>query len=48
MFHVFFYKQTPEPEFNEIEPRLKSSKNRFQLSASLNIEILNTNSAQIL
>ena len=25
-------------EFNEFEPRLKSAKNRFQLSAGLNLE----------
>ena len=29
-------------EFNEFEPRLKSAKNRFQLSAGLNLEKLNT------
>ena len=29
-------------EFNECKPRLKSPKNRFQLSAGLNLEILNT------
>ena len=29
-------------EFNEIEIRLKSAKNRFQLSAGLNLETLNT------
>ena len=29
-------------EFNEFEPRLKSAKNRFQLSAGLNFEKLNT------
>ena len=29
-------------EFNEFEPRLKSTKNRFQLSAGLNLETLNT------
>ena len=29
-------------EFNEIKPRLKSHKNRFQLSAGLNLEKLNT------
>ena len=28
-------------EFNEFEPRLKSAKNRFQLSAGLNIITLN-------
>ena len=31
----------PESEFNEFEPRLKSAKNRFQLSAGLNLETLN-------
>jgi len=31
----------PLPEFNEFEPRLKSAKNRFQLSAGLNLETLN-------
>ena len=31
-----------ESEFNEFEPRLKSAKNRFQLSAGLNLETLNT------
>ena len=29
-------------EFNEFEPRLKSAKNRFQLSADNNLETLNT------
>ena len=29
-------------EFNEFEPRLKSAKNRFQLSADLKLEKLNT------
>ena len=29
-------------EFNEFEPRLKSAKNWFQLSAGLNLEIMNT------
>ena len=29
-------------EFNEFEPRLKSAKNRFQLSAGLNLEKLNS------
>ena len=29
-------------EFNEFEPRLKSVKNWFQLSAGLNLEKLNT------
>ena len=34
--------QSTESEFNEFEPRLKSAKNWFQLSASLNLETLNT------
>ena len=29
-------------EFNEFKPRLKSAKNRFQLSAGLNLEKFNT------
>ena len=32
----------PVSEFNEFKPRLKSPKNRFQLSAGLNFEKLNT------
>ena len=32
----------PEAEFNEFEPRLKSAKNRFQLSACLNLVKFNT------
>ena len=36
---IFIY---PVSEFNEFEPRLKSAKNRFQLSAGLNLENLNT------
>ena len=31
-----------ESKLNEFEPRLKSAENRFQLSASLNLETLNT------
>ena len=31
----------PESEFNEYEPRLRSSKNRFQFSAGFNLETLN-------
>ena len=34
--------QKPESEFNEFKPRLKSPQNRFQLSAGLNLERLNT------
>jgi len=29
-------------EFDKFEPRLKSAKNRFQLSAGLNLETFNT------
>jgi len=32
----------PESELNEFELRFKSAKNRFQLSAGLNLETLNT------
>ena len=32
----------PESKFNEFEQHLKSPKNRFQLSAGLNLETLNT------
>ena len=32
----------PVSEINEFEPRLKSAKNRFQLSPGLNLETLNT------
>ena len=32
----------PESEFKEFKPRLKSAQNRFQLSAGLNLEKLNT------
>ena len=35
------YNET-ESEFNEFTPRLKSLQNRFQLSAGLNLEKLNT------
>ena len=31
----------PVSEFNEFEPRLKSTKNRFQLIADLNLEKFN-------
>ena len=31
----------PVSEFNEFKPRLKSPKNRFQLSAGLNLEKFN-------
>ena len=33
---------TPESEFNEFEPRLKSAKNHFQIITGLNIETLIT------
>ena len=38
--HQFF--NNPVSEFNEFNPRLKSRKNRFQLSNDLNLEKLNT------
>ena len=34
--------KTAESEFNELEPRLKSAKKRFQLSTGLNLEKFNT------
>ena len=40
-FKVIKFDQT-ESEFNEFEPSLKSAKNRFKLSAGLNLETLNT------
>ena len=36
----YFFKAMSE--FNEFKPRLKSAKNRFQLSAGLNLEKLKT------
>ena len=36
----------PEAEFKELKPRRWSAKNRFQLSADSNLEILNA--AQII
>ena len=33
---------TTESEFNEFEPRLKSAKTRFELSAGLNLETFDT------
>ena len=36
------FSDCPESEFNEFEPRLKPIKDRFKLSAGLNLEILNT------
>ena len=43
-FHtdLFILLCSHESEFNEFELRLKSFKNRFQLSTGLNIETLNT------
>ena len=32
----------PEMEFKEFEPRFKSAKNRFNLSAGLNLETFDT------
>ena len=44
MIPAFTRYLSPESEFDEFEPRLKSAKNRLQLSAAgLNLETLNTN-----
>jgi len=37
--HIF---NSPEMEFKEFEPRFKSAKTRFKLSAGLNLETFNT------
>ena len=39
--NIQFYNKS-ETEFNEFEPRIKSSKSQFQLSAGLNRKTLNT------
>jgi len=41
---LYIFKIYPgsESELNEFKAHLKSAKNRFQLSAGLNLEILNT------
>ena len=39
---IISFFSAPVSEFNEFEPRLKSTKNRVQLSAGLNLETLNT------
>ena len=39
--NVFELIRKPLFEFNEFEPRLKSAKNRFQLSADLNLKKYN-------
>ena len=36
------FKVKPEMEFKEFEPRFKSAKIRFKLSAGLNLETFNT------
>ena len=38
--YIFF--KSSVSEFNEFKPRLKSPKNRFQMSAGLNLEKFNT------
>ena len=40
--HNFNVNKHPEAKFNEFKPRLKSPKNRFQLSAGLYFEKFNT------
>ena len=43
MFSTWSIKaEITESEFNEFEPRLKFAKNRFKLSAGLNLETLIT------
>jgi len=38
-YNNFFFKyHNPEMEFKEFEPRFKSAKTRFKLSAGLNLE----------
>ena len=37
-----FFKIHPEMEFKEFEPRFKSAKIRFKLSAGLNLETFDT------
>ena len=39
---MFTLKTLSESEFNELEPRIKSAENQFQLSAGLNLEKMNT------
>ena len=41
-YNIFFFLIIPMSEFNEFKLRLKSTKNRFQLSAGLNLKKLNT------
>ena len=42
LIRIFFvFSCSPESEFNEFEPRLKSAKNQFRLSAGINLETLN-------
>ena len=42
IYYIDYLDREPLSEFNEFEPRLKSAKNRSQLSAGLNLENLNT------
>ena len=39
---VYCHKHKYEMEFKEFEPRFKSAKTRFKLSAGLNLETFNT------
>ena len=39
---MFLSNGNSEAKFNEFEPRLKSAKNLFQLSAGLNLEKFNS------
>ena len=40
--HKLFLSVKPEMEFKEFEPRFKSGKTRFKLSAGLNLETFDT------
>ena len=40
--YIVLWKYNAVSEFNEFKPRLKSPKNRFQLSAGLNLKKINT------
>ena len=41
-FNKFFTQVGPEMEIKEFEPRFKSAKTRFKLSAGLNLETFDT------
>ena len=41
-FSLILFSLQPEMEFKEFEPRFKSAKTRFKLSAGLNLETFDT------